>query len=145
MNIDRMKWFPPPPHPSLFAGEDLLGDAEDSAQFTVSEEAEEADLDPAAVGNRERAMYERLCRGEEPPMDEGYRARLGCRLHRGHHPYLLLGPHKEETVFLRPRIVVYHDVLSDEDIRVIKGIATPRVSRWDRRPRQENGPPPTPP
>ncbi len=42
---------------------------------------------------------------------------------------MLLAPHKEETVHLKPTIKIYHDVLSDKDIDVIKSIATPRVRK----------------
>jgi len=38
-----------------------------------------------------------------------------------------LMPLKEEVLFLKPKIVLYYDVLSDEEIEVIKGLATPRV------------------
>ncbi len=55
--------------------------------------------------------------------------RLHCRYTTGRHPWLLLAPHKEETVHLKPRIKIYHDVLSDKDIDVIKSIATPRVRK----------------
>ena len=55
--------------------------------------------------------------------------RLHCRYTTGRHPWLILAPHKEETVHLKPRIKIYHDVLSDKDIDVIKSIATPRVRK----------------
>ncbi len=36
---------------------------------------------------------------------------------------------KEEVVFLKPRIVVYHDFLSDREVETIKRLATPRFKR----------------
>ena len=39
------------------------------------------------------------------------------------------GPVKEEEVFLKPRIVVYHDFLSDPEVETVKRLATPRFKR----------------
>jgi hypothetical protein len=39
------------------------------------------------------------------------------------------GPVKEEEVYLKPRIVVYHDFLSDPEVETVKRLATPRFKR----------------
>ena len=43
------------------------------------------------------------------------------------HPYFYLRPLKEEIMFLKPWIAVYHDVLVDKEIDRIKELAAPRV------------------
>lgn len=54
-------------------------------------------------------------------------SRLRCRYITNNHPFLLLGPIKEEEAYLNPRLVVYYDVISDEEIEVVKAMAQPRV------------------
>ena len=39
-----------------------------------------------------------------------------------------IAPIKEEEIFLKPRLVIYYDVLSDEEIETVKDFASPRVS-----------------
>ena len=105
-------------------GEDGLGDAEDET-LTVGEQNsdnEEVEESP------ERVWYKKLCRGEGN-LSEKYKAKLSCRYYKGYHPFLTIAPYKEELVYLKPRIVVYHEVLSDDDIAVIKAMATPRFKR----------------
>ena len=36
---------------------------------------------------------------------------------------------KEEEVYLQPRIVVFHGLISDQEIDTIKALATPRFKR----------------
>ena len=60
-------------------------------------------------------------------MDPKIESQLRCRyVHRGE-PFLKLQPVKEEEAYLSPRIVVYHDVLFDDEIATIKRLAQPRV------------------
>lgn len=55
-------------------------------------------------------------------------ARLRCRYFtNNNNPYLILGPIKEEEAYLNPRLVVYHDVISDREIETVKQLAQPRV------------------
>ena len=71
--------------------------------------------------------YERLCRGE----DTVYRPvehKLYCRYSR-HHPIFYIRPLKEEVMNFDPQIVVFHDVLNNEEIELIKKLATPRLQR----------------
>lgn len=56
------------------------------------------------------------------------RHHLTCQ-YRRHHPMFYISPLKEEVMFLKPRIVVFHDCLSDKEISKVKELATPRVKR----------------
>ena len=60
-------------------------------------------------------------------MDPKVEARLKCRYTTGHHPFLLLQPIKVEEAALKPYIVRYHDVITDDEIETVKKLAQPRV------------------
>jgi prolyl 4-hydroxylase len=65
-------------------------------------------------------------RGEKV-LDPKIQSQLRCRyVHRGE-PFLKLQPAKEEEAYLSPRIVVYHDVLFENEITTITKLAQPRV------------------
>ena len=53
---------------------------------------------------------------------------MTCRYFFGVHPFMKIAPVKEEEVFLEPRLVLYHDVITDNELDVVKKLATPRVS-----------------
>ena len=53
--------------------------------------------------------------------------KLVCRYKTNNHPLLLIAPAKEEEIYLDPYLVVYHNVISDQEVAVIKSIATPKV------------------
>lgn len=72
--------------------------------------------------------YKQLCRGEQM-MDEGIQSQLRCYYVTNNVPYLLLQPVKAEDAYPNPRIVIYHDVLSDNEIETIKRLAQPRFKR----------------
>ncbi|KAL8609462.1 hypothetical protein ACOMHN_037984 [Nucella lapillus] len=72
--------------------------------------------------------YEALCRGEDTERIRGTH-KLKCRYVHNHHPLLILAPAKEEEMHLDPWVVLYHDVLSDGNIRDIQMMATPRLNR----------------
>ncbi|KAG0701730.1 Prolyl 4-hydroxylase subunit alpha-1 [Chionoecetes opilio] len=78
--------------------------------------------------HRERRSYERLCRGESglPPK---VTSKLHCYYQRGPSDYLKIVPAKAELVHVNPTIHIYHDVLSDQEISVIKALATPMFRR----------------
>jgi len=103
-------------------GEDGLGDADETVNILKEQRRREGELD------EERVNYEKLCRGEEF-IEESIRSRLMCRYTTGKHPFLILGPVKEEEVYLQPRIVLYHGLISDAEIDTIKELATPRFKR----------------
>ena len=63
-------------------------------------------------------------------MDPKLESRLRCRYFTNkNHPFLILGPIQEEEAYLNPRLVVYHNVISDSEIETVKKLAQPRVSR----------------
>uniref|UniRef100_A0AAR2JPH4 procollagen-proline 4-dioxygenase n=1 Tax=Pygocentrus nattereri TaxID=42514 RepID=A0AAR2JPH4_PYGNA len=77
----------------------------------------------------ERKRYEQLCRGEGVKMTRRRSSRLFCRYYdNGRNPRLILAPVKEEDEWDRPRIVRYHDIISDYEISKVKELAKPRVS-----------------
>ncbi|XP_069508611.1 prolyl 4-hydroxylase subunit alpha-2 isoform X2 [Ambystoma mexicanum] len=78
----------------------------------------------------EREAYEALCRGEGVKMTPKREKRLFCRYHNGNkNPELLISPVKEQDEWDSPRIVRYIDVLSDEEIEMIKTLALPKLAR----------------
>ncbi|XP_037836803.1 prolyl 4-hydroxylase subunit alpha-1 isoform X2 [Kryptolebias marmoratus] len=78
----------------------------------------------------ERNKYERLCRGEGVQMTPRRLSRLFCRYHdNGHHPRYVIGPVKQEDEWDRPRIVRYHDIVSEKEMEKVKELAKPRLRR----------------
>lgn len=101
----------------------------------------------------ERRKYEQLCRGEglrmvrrEKHFNTAVRqhlshparllcqtprrqSRLFCRYYdNNRHPKYVIGPVKQEDEWDRPRIVRYHDIVSDKEMEKVKELAKPRVS-----------------
>uniref|UniRef100_A0A8C9YHX9 procollagen-proline 4-dioxygenase n=1 Tax=Sander lucioperca TaxID=283035 RepID=A0A8C9YHX9_SANLU len=77
----------------------------------------------------ERKKYEQLCRGEGIRMTPRRQSRLFCRYHdNNRHPMYVIGPVKQEDEWDRPRILRYHDIVSDAEIERVKELAKPRVS-----------------
>ena len=72
--------------------------------------------------------YEQLCRGEEFITEE-QRSELLCRYSTGQHPYLTIGPVKEEEIYLDPRIVIFHDIVSDSELDTVKSLSAPLLER----------------
>lgn len=94
--------------------------------FTVAEERVKT-LDEMT----ERERYEMLCRGEVTIPPE-VQKNLKCRYVDRGIPFLKIAPFKEEEAYLDPRIVVYHNVIYDDEIETIKRMAQPRVNRFDK-------------
>ncbi len=65
-------------------------------------------------------------RGEKL-MDPKIEGRLRCRYITNNVPFFFIQPIKMEEALLNPRIVVYHDVMSDDEIETVKKMAKPRV------------------
>lgn len=80
-----------------------------------------------AYTNYERHTYEQLCRGLLQP-EPKVLAKLKCRYVTNSSPFLKIAPLKLEEANLIPYIVVYHDVIYDKEIELIKQMAKPRVS-----------------
>lgn len=51
-----------------------------------------------------------------------------CSFQNGPSNYLKIGPVKAELAHINPTIHIYHEVLNDDEIAVIKELATPMVS-----------------
>lgn len=80
-------------------------------------------LDP-----EERDRYHMLCRNENL-MSVELSSKLRCRYtNNNKNPLLLIAPLKEEEAYLSPRILLYREVLYDNEIEIIKRMAQPRVS-----------------
>ncbi|KAK0087136.1 hypothetical protein PV325_001697 [Microctonus aethiopoides] len=104
-------------------GEDGKNDITLTNQFTVVEKKIKT-VDEMT----ERERYEMLCRGEVP-MSPKMQKNLKCRYVDRGIPFLKIAPFKEEEAYLEPRIVIYHDVIYDEEIDTIKRMAQPRFKR----------------
>jgi len=76
----------------------------------------------------ERDVYEMLCRGEKM-MDPQIEKNLRCRYVTNGVAFLKLQPIKEEEAYLNPRILIYHDVITDKEIEIVKKMAQPRFKR----------------
>lgn len=76
----------------------------------------------------ERKLYELACRGELKPA-ESILSDLTCHYTHNNVPFLKIGPLKAEKIYNDPYIVVYHDVMYDSEIEIIKRMAKPRFRR----------------
>ncbi|KPI92759.1 Prolyl 4-hydroxylase subunit alpha-2 [Papilio xuthus] len=94
----------------------------------TGEDDEEEDSKPMSYLSKERKVYEALCRGEMEIPSEISR-RLKCSYLTENHPFLKLAPIKMEQMYIGPDIVVFHQVLSDDEIEHIKDMAKPRFKR----------------
>uniref|UniRef100_A0A665VYN0 procollagen-proline 4-dioxygenase n=1 Tax=Echeneis naucrates TaxID=173247 RepID=A0A665VYN0_ECHNA len=78
----------------------------------------------------ERRKYEQLCRGEGVKMTPRRQSRLFCRYYdNNRHPRYMIGPVKQEDEWDSPRIVRYHDIVSDKEMEKVKELAKPRLRR----------------
>ncbi|XP_030642153.1 prolyl 4-hydroxylase subunit alpha-1b isoform X2 [Chanos chanos] len=78
----------------------------------------------------ERQRYERLCRGEGVKLTPRRQSRLFCRYYdNSRNPHFVLAPVKQEDEWDRPRIVRFHDIISDKEISKVKELAKPRLRR----------------
>ncbi|XP_073670987.1 prolyl 4-hydroxylase subunit alpha-2-like [Paramisgurnus dabryanus] len=80
--------------------------------------------------NTESTEYEGLCRGEVDQRTYRRQRTLSCRYSTGGgNPRLILAPLKEEIEWDEPRIIRYHDIISDKEIEILKNISRPQLSR----------------
>ncbi|XP_054719638.1 prolyl 4-hydroxylase subunit alpha-1-like [Uloborus diversus] len=76
----------------------------------------------------EREQYEKLCRSEIIT-NFAESKDLKCEYFTNGNPYYILHPVKKEEVFKAPKIMLFHDVISDKEIETIKQLAQPRLKR----------------
>ncbi|XP_033228111.1 prolyl 4-hydroxylase subunit alpha-2-like [Belonocnema kinseyi] len=88
---------------------------------------EEADgSDRCALHPYAGPKYGKLCSGEIVlPAD--VQKKLKCRYVSRGIPFLKIAPFKEEEAYLDPRIVVYHDVIYEEEIEFLKRSSKPML------------------
>ncbi|XP_033213451.1 prolyl 4-hydroxylase subunit alpha-2 [Belonocnema kinseyi] len=90
----------------------------------MKEEADEGDL--SHLNKYAGTNYEKLCNGEIlPPAD--IQKKCKCRYVDHGNPFLKIAPFKEEEVYLDPKIVVYHDVIYEEEIEDLKRSSRPKL------------------
>ncbi|XP_013402652.1 prolyl 4-hydroxylase subunit alpha-1 [Lingula anatina] len=83
------------------------------------------------VRDEEYENYEKLCRGDSiKPFKTPKRThKLTCSYETNKSPNLLLRPFKVEVLYHSPKIVMWHDVLSEVEMKKVKELATPRLNR----------------
>uniref|UniRef100_A0A8C1RM65 procollagen-proline 4-dioxygenase n=1 Tax=Cyprinus carpio TaxID=7962 RepID=A0A8C1RM65_CYPCA len=80
--------------------------------------------------SNESSKYETLCRGEVDERTSKRQRALSCRYSTGGgNPRLMYSPVKEEVEWDEPRIIRYHDIISDREIEILKNISRPLLSR----------------
>ncbi|OZC05430.1 hypothetical protein X798_07598 [Onchocerca flexuosa] len=70
-------------------------------------------------------VYEALCR-QEMPINTKAQSLLYC-YYKMDHPYLRLAPFKIEIIRQNPLAVLFHDIMSDEEARIIQLLAKPKA------------------
>ncbi|VDN54900.1 unnamed protein product [Dracunculus medinensis] len=75
----------------------------------------------------ERDIYEALCRNEIPTSIKA-QSRLYC-YYKMDRPYLRLAPIKVQIMRQNPLAVLFVDIMSDEEARVIEQLAVPKLNR----------------
>ncbi|XP_072368739.1 prolyl 4-hydroxylase subunit alpha-2-like isoform X2 [Scyliorhinus torazame] len=109
--------------------EEVKSDQTRDEEFYQSQSKKEVYMQPENYLT-ERDSYEALCRGEGIKMTTRRQRKLFCRYHNNNkHPRLIIAPLKEEDEWDSPRIVRYHEMLSDAEIEKIKEIAKPVLAR----------------
>ncbi|OZC09700.1 hypothetical protein X798_03394 [Onchocerca flexuosa] len=77
--------------------------------------------------NDRKHIYETLCR-HQISVNIKAQSRLYC-YYKMDRPYLRLAPFKVEIVRQNPLIVLFHDIISDEEARIIEMLAVPKLNR----------------
>ncbi|XGW15608.1 hypothetical protein V3C99_001231 [Haemonchus contortus] len=81
----------------------------------------------SVLGNEERTIYEALCRNEVPVSEKDI-SKLYCYYKRDR-PYLVYAPIKVEIKRFNPLAVLFKEIMSDEEIRIVEELALPRLAR----------------
>ncbi|XP_043110302.1 prolyl 4-hydroxylase subunit alpha-1a isoform X3 [Puntigrus tetrazona] len=78
----------------------------------------------------EKRKYEQLCRGQGVRMNPRRQRRLSCRYYNSNrHPYYIIGPVRQEDEWDRPRIIRYHNIITESEMEKVKELAKPRLRR----------------
>ncbi|RXG58866.1 Prolyl 4-hydroxylase subunit alpha-1 [Armadillidium vulgare] len=93
--------------------------------YTVKENSSPRQIDYYA---EERPTYERLCRGESKLTPKKFR-KFKCYLQHGPGSFLRIAPVKAEVMHINPTITIYHDIIYEEEMDVIKQLAIPKFKR----------------
>lgn len=81
---------------------------------------------PENVLGEERDVYEALCRGDQ--IEVRTTKNLFCR-YATYHPMLKIAPVKEELVNDNPKIWLFHDIITEKQIEIMKELAMPKLKR----------------
>ncbi|CAG9536720.1 unnamed protein product [Cercopithifilaria johnstoni] len=82
---------------------------------------------PMSGEEKEHDIYEALCRNEVPVSIKAT-SKLYC-YYKMDRPFLRLAPFKVEILRFNPLVVLFRDVMSDEEVTMIQMLATPRLRR----------------
>jgi prolyl 4-hydroxylase len=72
------------------------------------------------------SKYEALCRGERKE-SQSSNPNLKCSYRASKDLYYVIGPVKQEVVSQSPMILVFHDVIHENEIKRIQQLAIPNV------------------
>lgn len=104
-------------------GDDGSDDLEEENIYTTKPYS-----NPHIYATPERRLYEMLCRNEIR-LTPAELSKLSCKYVTNNSPFLKIAPLKLEEAHLKPYIVIYHDVIYDNEIELIKTMAKPRFKR----------------
>lgn len=104
----------------------LRGDVGDDDEVPIDENISTVD----SPVTQERQSYEALCRGETI-LPQRITKTLNCFYLNtiNKHPYLRYTRIKVEEAYKKPLILIYHDIMSDNEMETIKQLALPRLKR----------------
>ncbi|KAM3723451.1 Prolyl 4-hydroxylase subunit [Dirofilaria immitis] len=80
-----------------------------------------------SLETNEHDIYEALCR-DEVPVSIKVTSKLYC-YYKMDRPFLRLAPFKTEILRFSPLVVLFRDVITDEEVTMIQMLATPRLRR----------------
>ncbi|OZC09697.1 prolyl 4-Hydroxylase alpha-subunit, region [Onchocerca flexuosa] len=82
----------------------------------------------SGLDKNEHDIYEALCRNEVPVSIKAI-SKLYC-YYKMDRPFLRLAPFKIEILRFSPLVVLFLNVISDEEVKMIQMLATPRVGNY---------------
>lgn len=104
----------------------MSGDNGDESLGVVNNPFEFKNPRPAHVLGYEREVYESLCRGDSTKTK--IPSKFTCR-YISYSPFLRIAPVKEELVHDDPKIWLYHDVVTEKQVQMMKDLASPKLKR----------------